>query len=40
MTLVTVIWSVVVITTALVIAAWAPLRRAQRVSPALLMRSE
>lgn len=40
MTLANVTWSVVVITTALVVAAWPPLRRAQRVSPALLMRSE
>jgi ABC-type antimicrobial peptide transport system permease subunit len=40
MTLATVTWSVVVITTALVVAALPPLRRAQRVSPALLMRSE
>lgn len=40
MTLTDITWSVVVITTALVIAAWPPLRRAQRVSPALLMRSD
>lgn len=40
MTLANITWSVVVITTALVVAALPPLRRAQRVSPAMLMRSE
>jgi len=40
MTVANLTWSVMVITTALIIAAWAPLRHAGRVPPALLMRAE